>query len=45
MRGGPGETQLELDRRMLRVRIKQLREKLTKLKSQRGMQRKARKRD
>ena len=44
MRGGPGETQLELDRRMLRVRIKQLREKLTKLKSQRGMQRKARKR-
>ncbi len=44
VRGGPGETQLELDRRMLRVRIKQLREKLTKLKSQRGMQRRARKR-
>lgn len=44
VRGGPGETQLELDRRMLRVRIKQLREKLAKLKSQRGMQRRARKR-
>lgn len=44
VRGGPGETQLELDRRMLRVRIKQLREKLTKLKSQRSMQRRARKR-
>jgi len=44
VRGGPGETQLELDRRMLRVRIKQLRQKLAKLKSQRGMQRRARKR-
>jgi len=44
VRGGPGETQLELDRRMLRVRVKQLREKLLKLKSQRGMQRRARKR-
>ncbi|MFT7228434.1 MAG: GTP-binding protein HflX [Methylophilaceae bacterium] len=44
VRGGPGETQLELDKRLLRVRIKQLREKLTKLKSQRGMQRRARKR-
>jgi GTPase len=44
VRGGPGESQLELDRRMLRVRVKQLREKLTKLKQQRGMQRRARKR-
>ncbi len=44
VRGGPGETQLELDRRMLRVRVKQLREQLTKLKQQRGMQRRARKR-
>ncbi len=44
VRGGPGETQLELDRRMLRVRVKQLREKLLKLKVQRGMQRRARKR-
>ncbi len=44
VRGGPGETQLELDRRMLRVRVKQLRERLEKLKQQRGMQRRARKR-
>jgi GTPase len=44
VRGGPGESQLELDRRMLRVRVKQLREKLIKLKQQRGMQRRARKR-
>ena len=44
VRGGPGETQLELDRRMLRDKVKQLREKLAKLKAQRGMQRKARKR-
>lgn len=44
MRGGPGETQLELDRRMLRIRVKQLREKLDKLKQQRGMQRRSRKR-
>ncbi|MDI1299475.1 GTPase HflX [Methylotenera sp.] len=44
VRGGPGETQLELDRRLLRVRVKQLREKLIKLKAQRGMQRRARKR-
>ncbi len=44
VRGGPGESQLELDRRMLRDKVKQLREKLAKLKAQRGMQRKARKR-
>jgi len=44
VRGGPGEKQIELDRRMLRVRVKQLREKLAKLKQQRGMQRRARKR-
>lgn len=44
VRGGPGETQLELDRRMLRIRVKQLRERLVKLKAQRGMQRRARKR-
>ena len=44
VRGGPGETQLEIDRRLLRVRVKQLREKLVKLKQQRNMQRRARKR-
>ncbi|HEY3326954.1 MAG TPA: ribosome rescue GTPase HflX [Novimethylophilus sp.] len=44
VRGGPGETQLELDRRMIRNRVKMLREKLAKLAQQRGMQRRARKR-
>ena len=44
VRGGPGETQLEIDRRLLRVRVKQLREKLLKLKQQRDMQRRARRR-
>jgi GTP-binding protein HflX len=44
VRGGPGETQLELDRRMLRLRVKQLRDRLNKLKQQRGMQRRSRKR-
>ncbi|HQR61123.1 MAG TPA: GTPase HflX, partial [Methylophilaceae bacterium] len=32
MRGGPGETQIELDRRMIRDRVKSLKEKLAKLK-------------
>lgn len=44
MRGGPGETQLELDKRMIGIRVKQLREKLDKLKLQRSMQRRSRKR-
>ena len=44
VRGGPGEKQLELDRRMLKLRIKQLKEKLDKLKRQRMMQRKKRSR-
>jgi len=44
VRGGPGETQLELDRRMLRVRIKSLREKLDKLKRTRSNQRRSRRR-
>lgn len=44
MRGGPGETQIELDRRMIRERVKSLKEKLAKLKQQRGIQRRARKR-
>lgn len=44
VRGGPGETQLELDRRMLRDRIKYLKDRLAKLKMQRGIQRRARKR-
>ena len=44
VRGGPGEKQIELDRRMLSLRIKQLKEKLKKLAQQRSMQRRARKR-
>ena len=44
VRGGPGEKQIELDRRMLRIRIKQLKAKLEKLKKQRNMQRRARRR-
>jgi GTP-binding protein HflX len=42
VRGGPGEKQIELDRRMLRDRVKQLKEKLKKLTQQRAMQRQRR---
>lgn len=41
---GPGETQLETDRRLLGKRVKVLRERLQKLERQRGVQRKARSR-
>ena len=41
---GPGETQLETDRRLLGIRVKLLREKLNKLKRQREVQRRARNR-
>jgi GTP-binding protein HflX len=44
VRGGPGETQLELDRRQIRQRVKLLKEKLQKLGAQRGQQRRYRKR-
>jgi GTP-binding protein HflX len=44
LRGGPGETQLELDRRMIGERIKSVKERLVKVKRQRGTQRKARER-
>lgn len=44
MRGGPGETQIELDRRMLGERIKTLKQKLTKLEKQRQSQRRGRSR-
>ncbi|BBF24059.1 GTPase HflX [Sutterella megalosphaeroides] len=40
--GGPGEKQIELDRRMIGVRVKQLRDQLKKLARQRGTQRRAR---
>ncbi|NHC05276.1 GTPase HflX [Azonexus fungiphilus] len=41
---GPGETQLETDRRLLGNRVKLLKERLRKLSRQRGVQRKARRR-
>jgi len=41
---GPGEKQLETDRRLLGVRVKLLRERLARLERQRGVQRKARQR-
>ncbi|OGA20797.1 MAG: GTPase HflX [Betaproteobacteria bacterium RIFCSPLOWO2_02_FULL_67_26] len=44
MRGGPGETQLETDRRLLGKRVKALKEKLSKVQSQRAVQRRARSR-
>ena len=43
-RGGPGEAQSELDRRMIGDRIKSVKERLEKVKRQRGTQRKARER-
>ena len=43
-RGGPGEAQIELDRRMIGTRIKQVKERLERVKRQRGTQRKARER-
>ena len=41
---GPGETQLETDRRLLRVRIKQINRRLEKVRSQRDQARRARRR-
>ncbi|TAK90929.1 MAG: GTPase HflX [Burkholderiaceae bacterium] len=42
LRGGAGESQLEMDKRMLTDKIKRLREKLKKLQRQRSTQRRAR---
>ena len=44
MRGGPGETQIELDRRMIGDAIKRTRERLDKVKKQRATQRRQRER-
>jgi len=41
-RGGPGETQIELDRRMIDVRIKSVKAQLEKVKRQRSTQRRSR---
>jgi GTP-binding protein HflX len=43
-RGGPGEAQIELDRRMIGERIKSVKARLEKVKRQRGTQRKSRER-
>ena len=43
-RGGPGETQIELDRRMISESIKRTRERLIKVKRQRATQRRQRER-
>lgn len=45
IRGGPGETQLELDRRMLADRMKQINKRLDKVSAQRKAQRKARRKN
>jgi GTP-binding protein HflX len=42
--GGPGETQLELDRRYIATKTKTLKAKLAQLQKQRGVQRRARER-
>ncbi len=44
MRGGPGETQIELDRRMINDSIKRIKERLIKVKKQRNTQRRQRER-
>ena len=44
MRGGPGETQIELDRRMIGEAIKRTKERLEKVKKQRATQRRQRER-
>jgi GTP-binding protein HflX len=45
VRGGPGETQLEMDRRMLAGRIRQVRERLDRAERQRRTRRRARSRN
>jgi GTP-binding protein HflX len=44
MRGGPGETQIELDRRMIADAIKRTKDRLEKVKKQRATQRRQRER-
>ncbi|MBK8064482.1 MAG: GTPase HflX [Betaproteobacteria bacterium] len=44
LRGGPGETQLEIDRRLIGVKIKSLKVQLEKARLRRGVQRRARSR-
>lgn len=42
LRGGPGETQLEVDRRLIKARIKNIQDKLEKVRKQRDQGRRAR---
>ncbi len=44
LRGGPGETQIELDRRMIDVRVKSVKAQLERVKRQRNTQRRSRER-
>ena len=44
-RGGPGEAQIELDRRIIGERIKSIKKQLERVKRQRGTQRRARERN
>ncbi len=44
LRGGPGETQLEVDRRILRERIQYVKQRLEKVRKQRALSRRARQR-
>ena len=44
MRGGPGETQIELDRRMINDAVKRTKDRLDKVKKQRNTQRRQRER-
>jgi len=44
LRGGPGETQIEVDRRLISRRVKVLKDKLAKFKRQRDVQRRSRSR-
>ncbi len=45
VRGGPGETQLEIDRRLIRQRIKQIAQKLEKVKHHRILSRSSRRKN
>jgi len=42
LRGGPGETQIEVDRRLIGQRLKRLRQRLKEMERRRGVQRRAR---
>jgi len=42
LRGGPGETQIEVDRRLVGQRLRRLRQRLRELERRRGVQRRAR---